>query len=100
MPKKIDPKVKERCVQQMLDHVAEYPNPTEAADTVAWRNGVGGETVRRWNLQALVDSGERRGSTSEELAEIKAVKAKVRWLEDDVDILRRATVFFAGELDP
>ena len=30
MPKKIDPKVKERCVQQMLDHVAEYPKPTAA----------------------------------------------------------------------
>jgi len=31
MPKKVDPKVRERCVQQMLDHVAEYPNPTAAA---------------------------------------------------------------------
>jgi len=100
MPKKIDPKVKERCVQQMLEHVAEYPNPTAAADAVAKRNGVGGETVRRWYLQAQIDSGERRGATSEELAEIKALKAKVRRLEDDVDILRRATVFFAGELDP
>jgi hypothetical protein len=26
--------------------------------------------------------------------------AKVRFLEDDLDTLRRATVFFAGELDP
>lgn len=100
MPKKIDPKVKERCVQQMLDHAAEYPNPTAAADVIGKRNGVGGETVRRWYLQAQVDSGQRRGATSEELAEIKALKAKVRRLEDDVDILRRATVFFAGELDP
>ena len=24
MPKKIDPKVKERCIQQMLEHAAEY----------------------------------------------------------------------------
>ena len=100
MPKKIDPKVKERCLQQMLDHAAEYPNPTAAAEAVARRNGVGAETVRRWYLQAQVDSGQRRGATSEELAEIKELKAKVRSLEDDVDILRRATVFFAGELDP
>ena len=35
MPKKIDPKVKERCVQQMLDHVSEYPSPTAAAEAVA-----------------------------------------------------------------
>ena len=100
MPKKIDPKVKERCLQQMLDHAAEYPNPTAAAEAVARRNGVGAETVRRWYLQAQVDSGQRRGATSEELAEIKELKAKVRRLEDDVDILRRATVFFSGELDP
>ena len=100
MPKKIDSKVKERCLQQMLDHAAEYPNPTAAAEAVARRNGVGAETVRRWYLQAQVDSGQRRGATSEELAEIKELKAKVRRLEDDVDILRRATVFFAGELDP
>jgi len=100
MPKKIDPKVKERCVQQMLDHVAEYPNPTAAAQVVARRNGVGAESVRRWYLQAQIDRGDRRGATSEELAEIKELKAKVRRLEDDNDILRRATVFFAGELDP
>jgi len=37
MPKKIDPKVKERCVQQMLDHVAEFPSPTAAAEVVAKR---------------------------------------------------------------
>jgi transposase-like protein len=100
MPKKFDPKVKERCIQQMLEHVAQYSNPTAAADAIGRRNGVGAETVRRWYLQALVDSGQRRGATSEELAEIKALKAKVRRLQDDVDILRRATVFFAGELDP
>lgn len=100
MPKKIDPKVKERCIQQMLDHVSEYPNPTAAAEVVAKRNGVGTETVRRWYVQAQVDGGQRRGATSEELAEIKELKAKVRRLEDANDILRRASIFFAGELDP
>ena len=60
MPKKIDPKVKERCVQQMLEHAAEYPNPTATAEVVAKRNGVGAETVRRWYLQAQVDSGQRQ----------------------------------------
>ena len=100
MPKKIDPKVKERCLQQMLDHAAEYANPPAAAEVVAKCNGVGAETVRRWYVRAQVDSGQRRGATSEELTEIRELKAKVRRLEDDVDILRRATVFFAGEPGP
>ena len=34
------------------------------------------------------------------LAEIKELKAKVRRLEEDNEILRRASIFFAGELDP
>lgn len=100
MPKRIDPKVKEPCVQQMLEHAAEYPSPTAVAEVVAKRNMVGADTVRRWYMQAQVESGHRRGATTEELAEIKELKAKVRRLEDDNDILRRATIFFAGELDP
>ncbi len=100
MPKRIDPKVKERCVQQMLDHVSECPSPTAAAEAVAKRNGVGAVTVRRWYLQAQVDRGQRHGAASEELAEIKELKARVRRLEEDNDILRRASIFFAGELDP
>jgi len=48
---------------------------------VAKRNGVGAERVRGWCLQAQIDSGQRRGATSEEFAEIKELKAKVRRLE-------------------
>ena len=100
VPKKIDPKVKERCLPQMLEHVHEYPNPTAAAEVIARRNGVGTETVRRLYVQAQVDGGERRGATTEELAEIRELKAKVRRLEEDLDIATRASIFFAGALDP
>ena len=100
MPKKIDPKVKERCIQQMHGHVHEYATPTAAAEAIARRNGVGQESVRRWFAQSQVDRGERQGATSEELAEIRELKWKVRQLEEDNEILRRASVFFAGELDP
>lgn len=64
------------------------------------QEGVGKESVRRWVVQAQVDGGQRQGATSEELAEIKALKAKVRRLEEDNEILRKASIFFAGELDP
>jgi len=100
VPKKIDAKVKERCVRQVLEHVAEYPSLTAAAEAVARRESVGKESVRRWVLQVQIDGGQRRGATSEELAEIKELRAKVRRLEEDNEILRRASIFFAGELDP
>ncbi len=100
MPKKIDPRVKERCVRMVLDQLPEYPSLTAAAEAVARREGVGKESVRRWVLQAQIDSGQRPGASSEELAEIKDLKAKVRRLEEDNEILRRASIFFAGALDP
>lgn len=84
----------------MLDHVAEFPSPTEAAKAVAKRNGVGAETVRRWYLQAKVDAGQRGGATSEDLTEIKELKSRAGGLEEDDDTLRPALIFFAGELDP
>ena len=100
MPKRIDAKVKERCVRLVLDHLAEYPSLTAAAQAVARREGVGKESVRRWVVQAQVDGGQRHGVTSEELDQIKQLKARVRRLEEDNEILRRASIFFAGELDP
>ncbi len=100
MPKKIDPMVKERCVRQVLDHLAEYPTLTAAAEAVARREGVGKESVRRGVVQAQIDGGQRQGASSAELAEIRELKSKVRRLEEDNEILRRASIFFAGALDP
>ena len=100
MPKKIDEEVKARALRLVNDHVSEYPSLTAAAEAVAKQVGVGKESVRRWVVQAQVDGGQRPGATTEELAEIKALKSKVRRLEEDNAVLKAATVFFAGELDP
>lgn len=73
---------------------------TGACAAVSARLGLSKETVRGWVRQAEVDSGAKAGVTSEELAEIKALKGKVRRLEEDNALLRSAATFFAGELDP
>ena len=100
MPKKIDPEVQARAVRLVTDHLGEYSSLTEASTAVAKQVGVGRETVRRWVRQAQVDGGRRDGVTSEELVEIKTLKSKVRRLEEDNAVLKAATVFFVGELDP
>ena len=100
MPKKIDDQLKARAVRLVTEHQQEYSSLTAAAAAVAKQLGVGKESVRRWAIQAQVDDGRRDGQTSEELAEIKTLKSKVRRLEEDNAILKAATVFFAGELDP
>ena len=100
MPKKIDPALRERAVRLVLEHRAEYPSTAKAIAAVARQEGVGGETLRRWVVQAEIDTGERDGQTSEEQAESRRLKAENRRLREDVAILKAATTFFAGELDP
>ncbi len=98
MPKKIDDEVRARAVRLVLEHQQEYSSLTAAAVAVARQVGVGKESVRRWVVQARIDGGQRQGATSEELAEIRALKAENRRLREDVAILKAATSFFAGEL--
>ena len=100
MPKKIDPQVRERAVRLVLEHRAEYPSNQQAVAAVARQEGVGAESLRRWVIQAEIDAGDREGQTSQEHAEIKRLKAENKRLREDVAILKAATTFFAGELDP
>jgi transposase len=99
MPKKIDPAVKERALRMFAEHRQDYPSDTALAEAVAKKVGVGRETARRWLVQADINAGNRPGVTSEEQAEIKKLKAENRRLREDNEILRQASIFFAGELD-
>ena len=100
MPKKIDAAVKERALRMFADHRRDYPSDTALAEAVAKKVGVGRETARRWLIQSDVNAGARPGVTSDAQAEIKRLKAEVKKLREDNEILKSATVFFAGELDP
>ncbi|GJF34434.1 transposase [Kitasatospora sp. NE20-6] len=53
--------------------------------------------VRDWIRQSEVDAGERDGLTSNEREELARLRQENRRLREDVDILRRATAFFAKE---
>ncbi len=53
--------------------------------------------VRRWVEQAEIDAGDRDGLTSDERDELGALRRENRRLRDDVEILKRATAFFAKE---
>jgi transposase-like protein len=100
MPKKIDAALRERAVRLVLEHQQEYPSLTAAIEAVAKQLGVARESVRRWVAQAQVDTGQRPGVTTPESEEIRRLKAENRRLREDNEILKAASVFFAGELDP
>ncbi|MGW7318738.1 hypothetical protein [Streptomyces sp. NPDC054854] len=53
--------------------------------------------VRSWVRQAEVDAGDRDGLTSSERAEPAVLRRENRRLREDVEVLKRATAFFATE---
>jgi transposase len=54
--------------------------------------------VRQWVKQTDIDAGTRSdGLASDEQAELSRLRAENRRLREDVDILKRATAFFAKE---
>ena len=54
--------------------------------------------VRQWVKQAELDAGTRSdGLTSDERAELSRLRQENRRLQQDVDILKRATAFFVRE---
>ena len=53
--------------------------------------------VRSWVKQAEIDQGERPGLTTEERDELTKLRRENRSLREDVEILKRATAFFAKE---
>jgi transposase len=55
--------------------------------------------VRQWVKQADLDAGTRTdGLTSDERAELARLRAENRRLQQDNEILKRATAFFAREI--
>jgi transposase len=53
--------------------------------------------VRSWVKQTEIDSGHRDGLTTAEREELAQLRRENRRLREDVEILRRATAFFAKE---
>ena len=86
--------MRERAVRLVLE--SGRPVAVVAADL-----GVGAESLRTWVRQARADAGgDAARLSSPERDELVGLRREVRDLRRANEILKAASVFFAGELDP
>ena len=62
--------------------------------------GVSEQSIYTWRRQAKIDAGVEAGLTSAEKAELAAARRRIRELETEVAIHRRATELLKGETSP
>ena len=90
MPRPHPPEFRRRAVE--LARLREKPVAEIARDL-----GISDSCLRNWVAQADVDDGTRPGLSSDERAELVALRRKNRVLELEVEILKRASAYFARE---
>ncbi len=93
-PRKYSEELRRRAIDEVLERDRKVPE-------VAKQLGITTpETLRRWVVQARIDRGLVTGPTTEELAEIKALRREVADQQRTIEILKAATTYFAQEADP
>lgn len=90
MPRPHPPEFRQRAVE--LARLRVQPVARIADDL-----GISESCLRRWMALADVDDGRRPGATTDERAELVALRRRNRVLELEIEILKRASAYFARE---
>jgi transposase len=81
--------------------VVELVRSGRSVGVVAAEIGVSEATVYRWRAQDRIDRGERPGLSSVERSELAEARQRIRELETELEITKKATALFAaGEVRP
>ena len=82
--------------RRVLDLVAAGRPVAEMAEEL----GMSGQTIYNWLNQDLVDRGLRPGVTTAESVELAAARRRIRELECELAVTRRANELLREQLDP
>jgi transposase len=79
--------------------VLELVRSGRSVNAVAHEFEIARQTIMNWLKQDEIDAGRREGVTTEEQLEIRRLKKRVRELEIEREILKKAAAWFARETD-
>ncbi|MDJ0768799.1 MAG: IS3 family transposase [Ilumatobacter sp.] len=88
MPKPYPPEFRDDVVK-----VARNRPDGTTLEQIANDFGIHPMTLSKWLRQAAIDDGERSGVTSTESAELREAKKRIRLLEQENEVLRRAAAY-------
>ena len=91
--------LKQRAVAMVLEWRKERGRIDGGLNEVGEKLGIHPETIRNWLRRRQIDAGERPGLTTDERQRMKELERENRDLKRANEILRRASAFFAAELD-
>lgn len=84
--------------QKFRDDVVRVARNRESGvglEQIAKDFGIHFTTLYSWMKKADVDEGERPGTTQAQSAELRESKRRIRTLEQEVEVLRRAAAYFS-----
>jgi transposase len=97
--RRYSPEEKARAVRLVRQLRKELGTKHGTIQRVADQIGCGVESLRTWVKQADIDEGVEPGVTSAEQRRIKELEQENRELRRANELLKRASSFFAAELD-
>ena len=97
--RRYSPQEKARAVRLVRQLRKELGTSHGTIQRVADQIGVGVESLRTWVKQADIDEGIEPGLSTAEAKRIKELEQENRELRRANDLLKRASAFFAAELD-
>jgi transposase-like protein len=90
MPRPHPPEFRQRAIE--LARLNEKPIAQIAADL-----GISESCLRNWVHQADIDEGVKEGLSTDDRAELVRLRREVRVKDMEIEILKRASAYFARE---
>lgn len=75
--------------------MAQNREPGTRLRQIAQDFGIGESCLTNWMRQAEIEAGNKPGTTATEAAELRAARRRIRLLEQENEVLRRAAAYLS-----